>query len=156
MNEFERCLKQRRITRIEASLEMIRKELSASRYDLERAKSSLSDGDYKWSSVQSYYSIFHSAKALVLKKGYRERGHHCLLVAVRELYVKDGSIDAQQAEEFELCMGIRLDADYGIVYDRESAEIAIGYAESFFKKTVSLLGNNATSMLTNDSSVKLN
>jgi len=61
----------------------------------------------------------------VLKKGYRERSHHCLLIAVRELYVKDGSIDARLAEEFDLCMGIRLDADYGIIYDQESAEIAI-------------------------------
>ncbi len=114
----------------------------------------MSDGDYKWSSVQSYYSIFHSAKALVLKKGYRERGHHCLLVAVRELYVKDGYIDAQQAEEFELCMGIRLDADYGIVYDRESAELAINYAESFLDKTVLLLGDHAGPILTSEPSLR--
>jgi len=146
MNEFEHCLKQRRIVRIEASEEMIQKELSASRYDLERAKRSISDGDYKWASVQSYYSIFHSAKALVLKKGYRERSHHCLLIAVRELYVKDGSIDAQLAEEFDLCMGIRLDADYGINYDQESAEIAINYAERFLEKAVSLLEKNEKSM----------
>ena len=44
------------------------------------------------------------------------------------------------AEEFEICMGIRLDADYGIVYDRESAEIAIGYAERFLDKALSILG----------------
>jgi len=65
MNEFERCLKQRRIVRIEASEEMIQKELSASRYDLERAKSSRSDSDYKWASVQSYYSILTKGQILI-------------------------------------------------------------------------------------------
>jgi uncharacterized protein (UPF0332 family) len=29
----------------------------------------MKDEDYKWASVQAYYSMFHAAKALVLKKG---------------------------------------------------------------------------------------
>ena len=46
--------------------------------------------------------MFHSAKALVLKKGYREKSHYCLLVALRELYIKSGELTKDVADDFEL------------------------------------------------------
>ena len=67
-NEFERCLKERRIVALKATREMIEKELKGAEYDLSSAEESLNDKDYKWASVQAYYSMFHAAKALVLKK----------------------------------------------------------------------------------------
>ncbi|RLF69457.1 MAG: hypothetical protein DRN57_00670 [Thermoplasmata archaeon] len=67
MSEFERCLKERRLLKMESSDKMIEKELEGARYDLMRAEESMHNGDYKWSSVQAYYSLFHAAKALVSK-----------------------------------------------------------------------------------------
>ena len=83
MSEFEKCLKNRRILRIEPTREMLVKEMDNAEYDLSKAGDSLLSEDFKWASVQAYYSMFHSAKALVLKKGYREKSHHCLLVALK-------------------------------------------------------------------------
>jgi len=88
MNDFERCIKERRLTKIKPSNEMIQKEVESAEYDLERARNSLSEDDFKWVAVQSYYSMFHAAKALVLKRGYREKSHFCLVIALKELYVK--------------------------------------------------------------------
>ncbi|MEF8848830.1 MAG: HEPN domain-containing protein [Candidatus Thermoplasmatota archaeon] len=68
MNDFERCLNQRRLTKIKPSKEMIQKEIKNSEYDLKSARNSMDEGDFKWTAVQSYYSMFHAAKALVLKK----------------------------------------------------------------------------------------
>ena len=68
MNDFKRCIKQRQLIKINPSKEMIQKEIDSLGYDLKRAKNSMEEGDFKWSAVQSYYSMFHAAKALVLKK----------------------------------------------------------------------------------------
>ena len=139
MNDFERCVKERRLIKITPSKEMIQKELESSEYDLERARNSLEEGDFKWAGVQSYYSMFHAAKASVLKRGYREKGHFCLIIALRELYVKENRLNAEMVENLELCMGLRHEADYGLTYHQENAETAIKYAEEFLNYVLKLL-----------------
>ncbi len=139
MNDFERCIKERRLIKIKPSNEIIKKEVESSEYDLERARNSLDEGDFKWAAVQSYYSMFHAAKALVLKRGYREKSHFCLIIALRELYVKEDRLDAEMIENLELCMSLRHEADYGLTYHQESAETAIKYAEKFLNKTLDLI-----------------
>jgi len=139
MNNFERCIKERRLTKIKTSNEMIQKELESAEYDLKRARNSLDEGDFKWTAIQSYYSMFHAAKALVLKKGYREKSHFCLIIALRELYVKSEKLDPEMVENLELCMSLRHEADYGLTYHQESAETALKYAEGFLDKAINLL-----------------
>ena len=139
MNDFERCVKERRLIKIKPSNEMIQKELDSAEYDLERARNSLEEEDFKWASVQSYYSMFHAAKALVLKKGYREKSHFCLIIALRELYVKEEELIAEMVENLELCMSLRHEADYGLTYHQESAETAIKYAEDFLNNALELI-----------------
>ena len=41
MNDFERCVKERRLIKIKPSNEMIQKEIESAEYDLERARNSL-------------------------------------------------------------------------------------------------------------------
>ena len=72
-----------------------KKEIENAKYDLERARNSLYEEDFKWSAVQSYYSMFHAAKALVLKEGYREKSHFCLSIAPRELYVRKNKLNVE-------------------------------------------------------------
>ena len=139
MNDFERCIKERGLIKIKPSKEMIQKELDSSEYDLERARNSLEEEDFKWAAVQSYYSMFHAAKALVLKKGCREKSHFCLVIALRELYVKEDMLNAEMAEKLELCMSLRHEADYGLTYHQESTETAIKYAEEFLNNALKLI-----------------
>lgn len=79
--------------------------------------------------------MFHAIKALVLQKGYREKSHYCLLVALRELYVETGEFDSELADNFELSMNFRKEADYASIYDKKSAKIALDYAVDILKKT---------------------
>ena len=127
--------------RVDISDKMIEKELEGAGYDVGRAEESLHGGDYKWASVQAYYSMFHAAKALVLKKGYREKSHYCLLVALKELYVKANELEQEFVDNFEMVMDTRHEADYALIYDKESAEIAIENAKVFVHKTQGLLKN---------------
>lgn len=59
INEFEECLNERKIVKINVSKEVIYKESDNSKYDLARSQESLAKGDFKWASIQEYYSMFH-------------------------------------------------------------------------------------------------
>ncbi len=139
MSEFERCVGQGRLVRFDASPAMVEKELKGAEHDLGSARASGDRGDDKWASVQAYYSMFHCAKAMALAKGYREKSHPCLVVAVRELYVKEGMLDERIADEFELVMNLRHEADYGLIFSRDGARLAIEMAERMIEATKDLL-----------------
>ncbi len=141
MNEFERCLQQRKIVKIDPSEEMVENEMINAEDDLKTSGESFGRGDSKWASVQAYYSMFHSARALVLWKGYREKTHHCLLVALNHLFVVTGTMDYELAEEFEMCMSVRQAADYRHEHDIRSAGVCIDRATRFFGTARDILRN---------------
>ena len=75
--------------------------------------------------------MFHTAKALVYRKGYREKSHVCLSIALRALY--EDVVDAKHFERFRDCMNLRQDADYGMIYSDRSAREVTDWAEEFLK-----------------------
>ncbi len=83
--------------------------------------------------------MFHCAKALVLAKGYREKGHACLLVALRELYVRTGELERRLTDDLEMVMDLRVEADYGLTYSADGARIAVEIAEGMLSTTEDLL-----------------
>ena len=111
------------------------------RYDLKRAEHSHAEEDYKWASVQAYYSLFHAAKGLVLSKGYREKSHRCLIVALEELFVSTGIVPAELVSDLELCMEIRHDADYGLVYSGSRSKTVIETAKEWLDVAEGILEN---------------
>ncbi|MDO9536881.1 MAG: HEPN domain-containing protein [Thermoplasmata archaeon] len=135
MSAFERCIAEKRLVKVEPSPEMIKKEMDSASYDYGRAADSLEEGDAKWASVQAYYSIFHAAKALVLSKGYREKGHYCLQVALKELCPAEKAL----VNDLEMCMDLRHGADYASTYDAESAKIAVRKAGESLERVEELL-----------------
>jgi uncharacterized protein (UPF0332 family) len=141
MNEFQRCLKEGRIQRVDVDGAWVSKELEEAGYDLGRASESLDAGDFKWSIVQSYYAMFHGAKALVLQKGYREKSHLCLLIALRQLCVSGGSLGNEHAVALEEAMDLRHQADYGLEYARLDAEMMLENAEAFLEAVKRLSGS---------------
>ena len=66
---IKELLRGRKIQRFRASRETILKELLGAGYDLDKARRSLDQGDYKWSTVQAYYSMFHSARGPPIQQG---------------------------------------------------------------------------------------
>src|SRR3990167_2391327 len=96
--EYEQCLKKRKIRSFSKGREVAPRELGLAEEDLAAAKESYKDEKYKWATVQTYYSMFHSARALLYAKNLRERSHFCLIEAVRTLYVEAGKVSVQTLE----------------------------------------------------------
>ncbi len=111
-------------------------------YDLQKAKTSLEEADFKWSTVKGYYSMFHAGRALLYTAGYRERSHAALLTALGELYVKPGKLDEAAMDDFENAMSLREEADYAMTFSEEGAVRVVRDAERFVETARGLLEKN--------------
>ena|SRR3989338_2247144 len=138
-SKFDEMLGKDKLQKIGIDKDMIDKEIEGAEYDLGKAKETFEKEDYKWATIQAYYSIFHSVRALVYKKGYREKSHFALLIAFKELYVNGKFIDRKFLDYFDDAMGLRESADYDLTFSKESAEQIISMAEEFIEEAGRIL-----------------
>lgn len=129
---FEDCLKSKRIFLFHPAKHLVGPELEEAENDLCSAKEELSKKGIKWATIKSYYAMYHSARALLYSRGYREKGHYCLYLAIKEFFVKEGKMMPQVAEDLNNCMILREDADYRRKFSEKGASAAIEAAERFF------------------------
>ena len=66
--EIARLLSERKLMKAQIGREMVLKEIEAAQTDLQEAQDSLQDDKFKWATIQGYYSMFHSARALLFSK----------------------------------------------------------------------------------------
>lgn len=137
MSQFRRFLEEGRLTKIGIDRTLILKEVEGASSDLEEAKDSLRRKKFKWATVQGYYSMFHSARALLYSKGLREKSHYDLLVALKELFKNE--LAPEILRDFDEAMNLREEADYGLVFSEEAATSTVENAEKFLKKAKRIL-----------------
>lgn len=92
---FKECLKNRKIIQFPRAKGFVQKELAAAEEDLTEAKDRLINKKYKYATINSCYSIFHAARALLYSKGYRERSHYCLSIALEALFVETEKLNSR-------------------------------------------------------------
>lgn len=131
--DFKGALEKKRILPFKEGRNLIPKELEAAKEDLEEAKNRFSSEKYKYATITAYYSMFHSARALLYAQGYREKSHHFLSVAIDALYVQTGKLDAGLSRAFLNAMILREEADYHSEFSKEGAGAAVQSAEDFLK-----------------------
>lgn len=137
-NDFNDCLKTGAIRSYSASKDEIIKELGQADNDLVRAQDTLEAGDYKWSTIQAYYSMFHAARAILLSSGYREKSHKCVLFFLEHL-VDAGRLEPHFAREFRAAMFLREEADYEAMFSERSARDTVENASAFIEQMKKLL-----------------
>ena len=136
--DIEICISEGFLQRIKPNKEIQNKELSASEYDLKQAQTSFENQDHKWTIIQAYYAIFHSARALLNKLGYREKRHFAIGIVLEDL-VKNGKINTRLVSDFHAAMSAREDADYRDVYSGETAEYILDITEDFINEIKKLM-----------------
>jgi uncharacterized protein (UPF0332 family) len=139
--DFNQCLESKKIIPFARGKSLSGKEMAVAESDLADAKAGYENERYKWSTIQAYYSMFHAARALVYSRGYREKSHYCLSVALRALFVDEGKMDAQSARDFLNAMNLREAADYDSDFSKSGAKAVIASAERFIKKAKVLLSS---------------
>lgn len=139
--EFEDCLRKGRIRKFPGGREAAGAELAQADEDLEAANASRAAGNHKWATIQAYYSMFHTARALLYHAGYRERSHYCLQAAVRELYVSSHRLDPCYLESLRLAKMLRENADYYGRFSADGADRLLDEAAAFAAEAAKLMGS---------------
>jgi uncharacterized protein (UPF0332 family) len=129
--DFEECLRNRKIILFPRAKKLVPKEMTAAREDLNEARDRLVHGKFKYATINSYYAIFHAARALLYSRGYRERSHSCLAVALEALFVEQGLLEIRFVRIFRESMALRENADYTGSFSREAAEQTLANGEAF-------------------------
>ena len=129
--EFNSCLSKKRIVKFAAAKKLVARELKAAEDDLKVAVESLKKGHEKWATVQAYYAMFHTVRALLCSKGYREKSHYCLIVAMKTLFVAEHLLDETLVDAFALAKVLRENADYDNEYSKDSAKSLVEKAKKF-------------------------
>jgi uncharacterized protein (UPF0332 family) len=137
MGIIEDLLTKGRIKSASISEEMIKKEFEIGKKDLDSALISFEYGNYKWATIQAYYSIFHAMRALIYKCGYREESHSALKSAIKELYINNKKLPFFVYDALERGMELREMADYKENYSQRGAEYLIGLV----KKSITEIEN---------------
>ena len=137
--EFKQCLENKKVVPFARGKSLVKKELSVAISDLSDAKAGYENERYKWSTIQAYYAMFHAARALIYSQGYREKSHYCLAIALRSLFVDEGTMDAKLVRDFLNAMNLREAADYETEFSQSGAKAVIASAEKFIEKAISIL-----------------
>jgi len=137
--EFEKCLERGKIKIFSKAKQLVSKELDLAKDDLKTAKDSFDKKDYKWSTIQAYYSMFHTARALIYKKGYREKSHFCLMEGLRSLYISENILSYKFLEALQLGKSLRENADYYGDFDKSGTESMLEGAKDFLKEAKKIL-----------------
>lgn len=121
------------------------KSLEISEKFLEQAKGNLKMKFYIACELLSYNSSFHCARALLFSRGYVERSHVCLILALKHLYKNDFEIMNLLNILDQLRLS-RHNVQYGgSLVSKEKAKTVVSFASNFYS-----LVNNKLKKLKND------
>jgi len=129
--EFKECLEKRKLVRFSLAKRLVKTETEQAKNDLVDAKDSLKAKKYKWATIQAYYSMFHASRSLIYRKGYREKSHYALMIALKTLYSEEGWISRKILDDFQTAKNLREEADYHATYSKKGAQSLVETAEDF-------------------------
>lgn len=129
---FQDCASRRGVVKRPASRGTVEKELAEAKRDLDSAKNSLCDSDFKWTIIKAYYSMFHACKSLLFNAGYVEKSHECLIAAIEELFTDRGLLPSTVVSDLRRAKTAREAGDYGLTYGEPSANGTVRDAEQIF------------------------
>ncbi|EQD63856.1 HEPN domain protein [mine drainage metagenome] len=134
LGRVDDCIKKGLIRRIEPSRQTAIKMLEKAANLLKEAKSSLDANAPDGSVLMAYEVMLLSGKALLVKDGFRERSHYCVVGYVQEVYADKGKIKKSTVDLFDRYREIRhmvaYDAEFMV--SEEDAMKAIEDAERLF------------------------
>ena len=117
-------------------MDEIEKHLAVAEESLNEAKILLENGLYRGAISRAYYSMFHSAKALLLTKNISPRKHSGIVRALGLEFVSRGYLEEVYAKSYKYAFDMRQKADYGVefVVSKETAKDLVENAELFLER----------------------
>ncbi|MCW3989092.1 MAG: HEPN domain-containing protein [Candidatus Bathyarchaeota archaeon] len=121
-HDYEDCLREGLLRRIPPSREMAEGSVGAAKRWLDEAETGLRSGALNSSVLSSYLAMFHSARAILFRDGYRERSHYCVARYLEERYVKRGHLEARWVELLDHHRETRHASQYDVSFHSSTTE----------------------------------
>jgi uncharacterized protein (UPF0332 family) len=143
LSELERCIEKGLIRKIPASEEKVAKSLAKADKWLKEAKENLKHGLLDSCLVSSYSAMFHAARAILFRDGFREKSHYCVARYLEEKYTGRGTLPQVVVALLDRFRNLRrtdlYQLDFFIVEQEaeeavKSAELVIGEITRLIKK----------------------
>jgi uncharacterized protein (UPF0332 family) len=126
---LEECLDKGLIKEDPLASERVESSLMIAERFLRSSNRNLEINEYEMAEIAAYNSAFHAARALLFAKGYTERSHFCLGVALRGLY-RGKIIDLLKI--FDKIRLSRHNVQYGgALISEDEAAFVINFARDF-------------------------
>jgi uncharacterized protein (UPF0332 family) len=126
---LEECLAKGLIKEDPLASERVESSLMIAERFLRSSNRNLEINEYEMAEMAAYNSAFHAARALLFAKGYTERSHFCLGVALRGLY-RGKIIDLLKI--FDKIRLSRHNVQYGgALVSKDEALFVINFAQDF-------------------------
>jgi len=137
--KYKEYLNKGKIRKFSRGKALVSKELNLALTDYNTAEESFERESYKWCTIQTYYSMFHSARALFYSNNLREKSHLCLIEAIRTLYVNKGLLRYWLIEALQKAKRLREEADYYGEFSQENAQDLLHKTKEFLEKAREIL-----------------
>lgn len=133
---FDECTKKGLLRKIIKSEDKAKKSILKSEKFLSEAKKNHESGTYNTSLISSYLVMFHAAKSLLFKDGFREKSHACVARYLEEMYVKKGLLELKWVAILDRYRELRQSDQYSVDFfvTKEISSEAILMAEMFLKR----------------------
>ena len=134
--DYEDCIREGLLRRIPPSREMAEGSIRAATRWLDEAEKGLRSGALNSSVLSSYLAMFHSARAMLFRDGFRERSHYCVARYLEERYVRRGLLEARWVELLDHHRETRHASQYDVSFHASTTEAtsAIETAKRFVER----------------------
>jgi uncharacterized protein (UPF0332 family) len=139
----EKCIAGGLLAKAKPDLEKAQSSLDMAGHKLGLAEKELEHGIYENAVISAYASMFHSARAVLFRDGYKERSHFAIWVYLNEKY--SDRIERRYLSELNSLRLERHELMYGLGKNPEvlksEAESAIRMARGFLGAVRKMAGN---------------
>jgi uncharacterized protein (UPF0332 family) len=135
LSELDKCFEKNLIRKTLPSSEKALKSIEKSKKWLKEARKNFEAGLFDSCLISSYSAMFHAARALLLKDGFREKSHYCIARYIEGKYVDAGKLNRVIVDLLDRFRELRHEDLYELDFfaTKTDAEEAIKNAEIVIK-----------------------
>jgi uncharacterized protein (UPF0332 family) len=141
LSELDNCLQQGLIKKVIPSKEKAAKSIGKAGKWLDEARRNREVGLFDSCVVSAYSAMFHAARSLLFRDGFREKSHYCLARYLEEKYVDTGKIERIVVDLLDRFRELRHEELYELDFSamRQDANEAVKNAERVISAISKLL-----------------
>lgn len=141
---YEECLRQGLLRKIPASKDQALRSLQKAQRWLEEAKRTLASEAVSATVLAAYLAMFHAARAILFRDGFREKSHACV-ARYLDRYVTRGRLEQKWVDLLDHSREMRHEDQYDLsfVSTHDDATQAVRSASAFLTRMKQLMEQRA-------------